>query len=688
MPNEYKPGHVIAGRYELESRLGKGGMGQVFRAHDRVLYRSVALKTLLISPELPPEEIEEMRKRLMIEARAAARLTHPNIVAIYDVLIHDGTPVLCMELIKGGDLRQVTKGKRQLTFEQCLTLIIQVCQGLHYAHGLQVIHRDIKPANILIDEHGHARITDFGIAKILGADMSTVTRSGAIACTFAYSSPEYLQRGEYSPRSDVFAVGCVLYELLTGRRTFDGEHEPAVWWNIVHHDPAPPSYFEPRLPEALDRAVELALAKEPEARFPSAQHMARALQDILASSSADLAQMLVPCREERPQSSPPPAPAPAAVEEAARKDKDQTTSDSIPFIRLVPDAPAKRSVAITTWLTALMLVVLAAAAGVNFIRLPQMEGARSSAQPAVAEPVPLPPSLLTETDGAAIVPSARPTAALGQQRPTASATAPAPDAANVGQPDSQRQQVAAHKTATVRSARTKRATHTPTSAPTNTPSPLPPPPTAKPTMPARSATQPPDPVATRIAIAGNALAENDLALAEKVAADLAQTFPEDTRVKAFARELADRGPEILRQLYRSDIQTKMDQKKYSEARANIAAARSAVGNENFAKELENQLPPLPVIQPIPVAKLIMNKEAVLTVRVVAACEAKVVFSLSKATGEVIKTYIMTQSKDGMFTIKFPALEFMPGKIYYRFEALDCYGQTRATDLLQTSIEAP
>lgn len=262
------------GRYLVTGRIGRGGMGMVYRGLDEALEREVAIKTLTIEGTLD----EESRKRFEIEAKAAAKLQHPNILTVFELGEDRGVPFIAMELLPGADLETLLRSGDALLLEEKLEVAIQICRGLAYAHEHRIVHRDIKPSNIRILDDGTAKIMDFGIAKLQGTG---VTKSGMMVGTVHYMSPEQVRGQPLDGRSDVFSVGVILYELLAGRRPFSGQSATEVLYKIVHESPPPlpsdPGPADPRLEEILDRA----LAKDVEARYAGAARMADDLSKLL-----------------------------------------------------------------------------------------------------------------------------------------------------------------------------------------------------------------------------------------------------------------------------------------------------------------------------------------------------------------------------------------------------------------------
>jgi len=248
------------GHYRILERIGSGGMGDVYVAEDSQLDRKVALKFL--SQRLCQDE--DCRRRFRREAQAAAGLSHPNIVTIHDVGEYRGRPFIAMEYIEGRSLREVVKNE-ELAIDQAMNLTAQVCEGLQAAHDAGVVHRDVKPSNILVDSHGRARLIDFGLAAVLRDER--LTKAGSTLGTVGYMSPEQARGQKVDQRSDVFSVGAVLYELITGRRPFRGEDEAATLHAITHDIPEPLARYRSRVPEELQRLVGKALEKNPEARY-------------------------------------------------------------------------------------------------------------------------------------------------------------------------------------------------------------------------------------------------------------------------------------------------------------------------------------------------------------------------------------------------------------------------------------
>ncbi len=285
------------GRYQILERVGKGGMGVLYRGIDPVLDREVAIKLMLMDFS---EDTEQMRPRFYREAQAAAKLQHSNIVTIFEFAEDHNTPYIVMEFLRGSSLAQRMTSPLPLTLDDKLNIVAQLCGALHYAHGQGVVHRDIKPANIFIMPDGTVKLLDFGVAKLTS---STLTRQGDVLGSASYMSPEQVGGSEtVDGRSDIFSVGVVLYELLAGRKPFVGEGPTATIVKILREDAPSLNQAAPGLPPQLVAAVDKALAKNPEQRFQTAGDLSRELQWI--RRSIDLATPGAPGLEETRFASP------------------------------------------------------------------------------------------------------------------------------------------------------------------------------------------------------------------------------------------------------------------------------------------------------------------------------------------------------------------------------------------------
>ena len=263
------------GRYEILEEIGRGAMGVVYLAHDPTIDRQVAIKTIQTMTHLPSSDAAEMRERFEREARAAGKLQHPGIVTIYDVGEHDGRCYITMEYIDGSTLEPHTSKHDLLPVSMVMSLVVQACDALDYAHQQRIVHRDIKPGNMMLLRTGRLKITDFGLAK---NPTSQLTQDGVLIGTPNYMSPEQITGRPLDGRSDLFSLGAVMYELLTGERPFAGDTVTTIMYRILHEVPAMPHMVNPRIPPAVGRVMARALEKDPTQRFQNGQEMARALQ--------------------------------------------------------------------------------------------------------------------------------------------------------------------------------------------------------------------------------------------------------------------------------------------------------------------------------------------------------------------------------------------------------------------------
>ena len=266
------------GKFELHGVIGEGAMGVVWKAYDPVLRRFVALKRL--GPQVG--KTKEAHERFLREARAAGALQHPNIVTIYDLGEHDGQLFIAMELVEGRDLSELITSQEPLALERKLDIAIELLEGLEYAHERGVIHRDIKPSNIRLTADGRVKIMDFGIARQQSADESG---GAALVGTPSYMAPEQITNGPITRVTDVFAVGCLLYELLSYQKPFAGESLHGVLYQVLTTDPKPLRTMAPSIPASLERVVARAMNKVPEDRYDSARQLQQALIGIRAALS-------------------------------------------------------------------------------------------------------------------------------------------------------------------------------------------------------------------------------------------------------------------------------------------------------------------------------------------------------------------------------------------------------------------
>jgi len=268
------------GRYDIVRILGRGAMGVVYEGRDPNLDRRVAIKTIRIH-NLSHDAAVEYHARFRTEARSAARLSHPNIVNVFDSGQDQTTSYLVMEFIQGEDLKHHLDGGARFSVHASLTLVHDLLMALEHAHRQNVVHRDVKPANMLIEPSGRVKLTDFGVARIQDTDETHLTQVGAVVGTPKYMSPEQAKGERGDSRSDVFSASVVLYELLTGKQPFAGGGQFVVIHQIVNLQPPAPSALNPSLPAALDEVLARAMAKNPDERYATAREFALALRSLM-----------------------------------------------------------------------------------------------------------------------------------------------------------------------------------------------------------------------------------------------------------------------------------------------------------------------------------------------------------------------------------------------------------------------
>lgn len=259
------------GRYEILEELGRGEMGVVYKAHDPLIDRYVAIKTIDLQ-KLSENEKDEYKARFYQEAKAAGHLNHPNIITIHDLGRKGDIAYIAMELMEGPELQDIVAENQPLSIGEKLDVAFQVAEGLAYAHEHGVVHRDIKPSNIMVLRGRHVKIADFGIARMESSLWRTQTDK--IIGSPLYMSPEQIQSHPIDQRSDIFSFGIVLYQMLTGRLPFKGENINAVMYQIINEEPQKPGSLNPEIPDMLDHIVAKCLAKKPEDRYLNANELA------------------------------------------------------------------------------------------------------------------------------------------------------------------------------------------------------------------------------------------------------------------------------------------------------------------------------------------------------------------------------------------------------------------------------
>jgi serine/threonine-protein kinase len=255
-------------------------MGTVYKGLDPALDRLVALKTIRLDSAVSTEEVSELKEGLVREAKAAGKLSHHNIVTIYDVGEQAGLQYIAMEYLSGYTLESFIKKKKELNYKIVAKILMQVCAALNYAHQKGIVHRDIKPANIMLLEDFAVKVMDFGIARL---ETSSLTQSNVALGTPHYVAPEQLEGKPADKRSDIFSLGVMIYEFLTGEKPFQGETISALMYSILNHTPPPPSVLNEKTPLVFDRMVSKAMAKNPEERYQDAEEIEKTLREFISS---------------------------------------------------------------------------------------------------------------------------------------------------------------------------------------------------------------------------------------------------------------------------------------------------------------------------------------------------------------------------------------------------------------------
>ena len=280
-----------AGRYEIREELGRGAMGVVYHAHDPVIGREVAVKTMHLSEAGTGMSREELVGRFQTEARAAGLLTHPNIVVIYDAGEEEGLFYITMELVEGRSLQTLLDARQLFPLPRVMKLMEQVCSALDFAHQHNVVHRDIKPANLMLTADETVKITDFGTAKIL---QFGTAQTAHVMGTPSYMSPEQVKGKPVDGRSDIFSLGVILYELLTGEKPFPGQNITTVIYKIINEDPIPPRSLDSSIHPGLSSVITRALSKDPNSRFQNCHELLDALKNYHEMVNPDATMRMAP----------------------------------------------------------------------------------------------------------------------------------------------------------------------------------------------------------------------------------------------------------------------------------------------------------------------------------------------------------------------------------------------------------
>src|SRR6266480_825143 len=268
---------ILGDRYQLQDPIGRGGMATIYRARDLRMDRVVAVKVLREVYSTDPKFV----RRFQVEAKAASALQHPNIVQVYDYGQTDGNYYIVMELVDGTDLRRYLHSRRVLDVDRAVIIAHDVALGLGAAHRRDIVHRDVKPQNVLVGRDGSIKLTDFGIASVYkDIHAERLTTTGMTLGTVQYYAPEQAQGEIVNPAADVYALGIVMYEMLTGRPPFDGDTPVAVAMQHIQDAPLPPTHLNPNIPPALEEIILRCLEKVPEMRFLDGNALARALETL------------------------------------------------------------------------------------------------------------------------------------------------------------------------------------------------------------------------------------------------------------------------------------------------------------------------------------------------------------------------------------------------------------------------
>ncbi len=356
------------GKYEIKRPLGRGAMGTVYEGWDPIIARRVAIKTVRL-PDGADPETEEALARFRREAQAAGRLTHPNIVGVFDYGETNDLAYIVMEFVDGPPLKTLLDKQERFALADAVRVMEDLLAGLQFSHERGVVHRDIKPANVMLTSSGQAKIADFGIARI---ESSSMTQAGTLLGTPAYMSPEQFMGQVVDARSDIYSSGVLLYQLLTGERPFEGGMS-AIMHKALNTEPPAPSQLSVTAPPSFDAVVRRAMAKRPQDRFASAKAFAEAIRAAVTQQAEPAADV-----DEQTMFTPPPAPPPRPVEQA-------------PPPRVVPVEPPPRRSTVPIAAAAVALLGLTGGGAWWFLSRPPAP-VIATAPPAPARPTPSSPT--------------------------------------------------------------------------------------------------------------------------------------------------------------------------------------------------------------------------------------------------------------------------------------------------------
>ena len=351
-------GKHLGGRYEIEERIGGGGMAIVYKAHDNLLNRTVALKVLRSQFGHDEEFIHRFRR----EAQSAASLSHPNVVNVYDVGEEDDIQYIVMEYVEGCTLKEWISQKGALDPEETVQIASQICDALEHAHHNHIIHRDIKPHNILIGRGGRIKVTDFGIARAVTS--ATITHTGSVLGSVHYFSPEQARGGISGEKSDIYSLGIVLYEMLTGKVPFSGDSPISVALKHLQEDIVPPRKFKPSIPQSMENIILRALIKDPLKRYKSAKEMQRDLMTCLNPDRVNEPKLIISQPDEEEATRVIPAITPQMMENfSSESDEDEDSGEKENAQR----KPRKKWVKPFAWIGILALFFVVVIYGFNFL---------------------------------------------------------------------------------------------------------------------------------------------------------------------------------------------------------------------------------------------------------------------------------------------------------------------------------
>jgi serine/threonine protein kinase len=426
-----------AGRYQIVGELGRGSMGVVYQGYDPIIQRTVAIKTML--PEgLSPSEFEEYKARFQREAMAAGILAHPNIITVYDFGEDNGVLYLAMEFLEGKSLEKIVQEQTVLPIETILPIYDQVCGALDHAHRNKVVHRDIKPANIMILHNGLVKVTDFGIAKMMAMGM---TQAGQILGTPNYMSPEQVKGRQIDGRSDIFSLGVILYELVTGEKPFGGQNITTVIYKIINENPIPPRELDASIHAGLSYVISKALAKNPDERYQTCNELAEDLRNYknlggaAFSGQGTVVLTAPPVTMEMAEPAPPPPPPARTQRLPPPRPPAPTALDETPIggasntYALPPPAPAQQAIPQIAWVVgALLLVALILAMSYIFVFRPRTQPVNVTvvAPPTATQPATQPVTPATPTTTPATTPTVTPTQTTTTPTTTPDATTTKP----------------------------------------------------------------------------------------------------------------------------------------------------------------------------------------------------------------------------------------------------------------------